>query len=165
MGFPIRQSPDHSSVANSPGLFAGSYGLLRLLMPRHPPCALSSLSLQRDLTLMLASTMKFSRYGRNPSHWVAACSRTRALAPAGESFGGRMVQRACRPARSLRTQQRARHSGPSLGGSTLAAPGVLTEIVRHECQLVDVPLVSIVASRRTLEQRRLDGPGGRQHAP
>ena len=36
----------------------------------------------------------------------------------------------------------------SLGGSTLASPGVLTEIVRHECQLVDVPLVSIVASSR-----------------
>src|SRR5262245_24244135 len=44
LGFPIRTSPDHSSVANSPGLIAGSYVLLRLLMPRHPPCALCSLS-------------------------------------------------------------------------------------------------------------------------
>jgi hypothetical protein len=31
-------------VANSPGLIAGSYVLHRLLMPRHPPCALHSLS-------------------------------------------------------------------------------------------------------------------------
>src|SRR6187551_2408887 len=43
-GFPIRTSPDHSSVANSPGLIAGSYVLHRLLMPRHPPYALHSLS-------------------------------------------------------------------------------------------------------------------------
>ena len=44
LGFPIRTPPDHSSVANSPGLIAGSYVLHRLLMPRHPPCALHSLS-------------------------------------------------------------------------------------------------------------------------
>src|SRR5262245_28206773 len=47
LGFPIRKPPDHSSVANSPGLIAGSYVLLRLLVPRHSPCALSSLSPQR----------------------------------------------------------------------------------------------------------------------
>jgi hypothetical protein len=32
----------------------------------------------------------------------------------------------------------------SLRGSTLAAPGVLTEIVRLQCQLVGVPLMSTV---------------------
>jgi hypothetical protein len=42
-GFPIRVSSDHSSLASSPKLIAGSYALLRLLMPRHPPCALSCL--------------------------------------------------------------------------------------------------------------------------
>ncbi len=61
LGFPIRTSPDLSSVANSPGLIAGSYVLHRLLVPRHPPCALSSLSLQK----MLASTVQFSRCGRS----------------------------------------------------------------------------------------------------
>ena len=35
-------------VANSPGLIAGSNVLHRLLMPRHPPCALQSLSQQRQ---------------------------------------------------------------------------------------------------------------------
>ena len=35
-------------VANSPGLIAGSNVLHRLLMPRHPPCALHSLSQQRQ---------------------------------------------------------------------------------------------------------------------
>ena len=44
LGFPIRTPPDHSSVANSPGLIAGSNVLHRLSMPRHPPCALHSLS-------------------------------------------------------------------------------------------------------------------------
>ena len=44
LGSPIRTPPDHSSFANSPGLIAGYYVLHRLLMPRHPPCALHSLS-------------------------------------------------------------------------------------------------------------------------
>ena len=52
MGFPIRTSPDHSSVVNFPGLIADSYVLLRLLMPRHPPCALSSLSLNLNKKLL-----------------------------------------------------------------------------------------------------------------
>src|SRR6478735_8866515 len=43
-GFPIRKSLDHSSVTSSPRLIAGSYVLLRLLVPRHPPCALINLN-------------------------------------------------------------------------------------------------------------------------
>ena len=43
-GFPIRRSPDRSSFTSSPGLIAGYNVLHRLLMPRHPPTALSSLS-------------------------------------------------------------------------------------------------------------------------
>ena len=38
----------NSLVANFPGLIAGSYVLHRLLVPRHPPCALSSLSCYKD---------------------------------------------------------------------------------------------------------------------
>jgi hypothetical protein len=41
-GFPIRTSWDQRSVINSPRLIADSYVLLRLLMPRHPPCALKN---------------------------------------------------------------------------------------------------------------------------
>src|SRR5215469_9729906 len=47
-GFPIRRSPDRSLVADSPGLIAGSYVLLRLLVPRHPPCALINLATTDD---------------------------------------------------------------------------------------------------------------------
>ena len=60
-GFPIRRSPDRSSFTSSPGLIAGYNVLRRLLVPRHPPTALSSLLLT---TKMLASTVKFSRCGR-----------------------------------------------------------------------------------------------------
>ena len=42
-GCPIRISQDRSSVTSSPGLFAGSYVLHRLLTPRHPSHALIDL--------------------------------------------------------------------------------------------------------------------------
>ena len=40
----IREPQDQSSFVNSPGLIADFHALHRLLMPRHPPCALSSLT-------------------------------------------------------------------------------------------------------------------------
>ncbi len=60
-GFPIRTSSDHSSVDSSPRLIAASYVLHRLLVPRHPPCALKNLA-----TKMLASTVQFSNNTRTP---------------------------------------------------------------------------------------------------
>ena len=42
-GFPIRRSSDQSSFTSSPRLIAGYNVLHRLLVPRHPPIALSSL--------------------------------------------------------------------------------------------------------------------------
>ena len=45
VGFPIRISPDQSSFASSPKLFAGYHVLHRLSLPRHPPHALSHLTL------------------------------------------------------------------------------------------------------------------------
>src|SRR5215471_10752347 len=49
-GFPIRKSPDRRLVADSPGLIAGSYVLHRLLVPRHPPCALNNLATTLQIT-------------------------------------------------------------------------------------------------------------------
>ena len=43
-GFPIRTSSDYSLCSNSPKLFAATNVLHRLLVPRHPPYALSSLT-------------------------------------------------------------------------------------------------------------------------
>ena len=67
-GFPIRRPPDHSSFTNSPGLIAGYNVLHRLLVPRHPPIALSSFHKKqtRKSTKMLASTMKISKHKQPP---------------------------------------------------------------------------------------------------
>jgi hypothetical protein len=43
-GFPIRTPWDHSSVDSSPRPIAASHVLHRLLVPRHPPYALSNLT-------------------------------------------------------------------------------------------------------------------------
>src|SRR5690348_10749127 len=43
LGFPIRTSPDQRLVGNSPRLIAATHVLHRLLQPRHPSHALSSL--------------------------------------------------------------------------------------------------------------------------
>jgi hypothetical protein len=45
VGFPIRKSADQSLFASSPQLIAGCHVLRRLSLPRHPPCALSHLTL------------------------------------------------------------------------------------------------------------------------
>ena len=45
-GSPIRKSSDQRSVDSSPRLIAASYVLHRLLVPRHPPCALNNLATQ-----------------------------------------------------------------------------------------------------------------------
>jgi hypothetical protein len=42
-GYPIRKSSDHSSADSSPRHIAASHVLHRLLMPRHPPYALTHL--------------------------------------------------------------------------------------------------------------------------
>src|SRR5215213_2342634 len=56
-GFPIRTPWDQSPVIDSPRLIADSYVLLRLLMPRHPPCALKNLT-TKDQKLIFERTMK-----------------------------------------------------------------------------------------------------------
>ena len=43
-GFPHSDIPGSKSVCDSPRLIAAYHVLHRLLVPRHPPCALSSLT-------------------------------------------------------------------------------------------------------------------------
>src|SRR5215469_12528164 len=95
-GFPIRKSPDLSLVADSPGLIAGSNVLLRLLVPRHPPCALINLATTDDARVHYA-VLKIR----------AVPGLHRQLAGEVRSDRGR---RPC--GRSLRTQQRARLARP-----------------------------------------------------
>ena len=50
-GSPIRTPSDQRSVGSSPRLIAASHVLHRLLMPRHPPCALNNLTNTQKQTL------------------------------------------------------------------------------------------------------------------
>ena len=74
VGFPIRKSPDQRSVSTSPRLIAAAHVLLRLLAPRHPPCAL--ILLIRKNTCSVA--MEFSRCARvHPALEITAPRRGR----------------------------------------------------------------------------------------
>ena len=49
LGFPIRVSTDHRLFSAYPWLIAAVHALHRLLVPRHPPCALPILTVIRPL--------------------------------------------------------------------------------------------------------------------
>src|SRR5260221_13270278 len=55
VGFPIRTSSDQSLVSGSPGLFAATPVLLRLLSPKHPSFALCSLVISLLCPLLVDS--------------------------------------------------------------------------------------------------------------
>src|SRR2546421_6437376 len=48
LGFPIRESTGQRLFSASPWLIAAVHALLRLLVPRHPPCALNILTVIRS---------------------------------------------------------------------------------------------------------------------
>src|SRR4051812_9087184 len=52
VGFPIRKSRGQRLVSTSPGLIAAAHVLLRLLAPRHPPCALILLIVKNSHSLL-----------------------------------------------------------------------------------------------------------------
>ena len=108
-GFPIRTPWDHSSVDSSPRPIAASHVLHRLLVPRHPPCALSNLT-----TKMLASTVQFSTNTqptttRAGPHPPGHCPHTSSRSPSRRTNHTGHTGRGC----SFRTQQGVhRHHQP-----------------------------------------------------
>ena len=58
MGCPIRKSSDQSLLSGSPGLFAANHVLHRLLAPRHPPFALSSLIINQNFIFSCQRTIE-----------------------------------------------------------------------------------------------------------
>ncbi len=87
-GCPIRRPPDQSLCSGSPKLFAATYVLHRLLVPRHPPCALSILTslfpegaYKHQLPAVLLSVFRLtSSLPRSPYQKygsVGHCGRTR----------------------------------------------------------------------------------------
>src|SRR5699024_10568498 len=105
LGSPIRTPSDHSSVGSSPRLIAASYVLHRLLVPRHPPCALTHLHSTQQLK-MLASTVQFS----NNTH------RPHPHPPHGEHIGNQCHQKQPRtpqgPDGAVSDTQQCASSGP-----------------------------------------------------
>src|SRR5215475_13095212 len=74
-GFPHSDISGSMCVCHSPELFAAYHVLHRLLVPRHPPCALSSLTEFRcslgaypSLLLRLSKTRRGARAPRSSSH-------------------------------------------------------------------------------------------------
>lgn len=57
----IRESRDQRSFVNSPRLIADFHALHRLLMPRHPPCALNSLTTNIHCSQTFASPLQALR--------------------------------------------------------------------------------------------------------
>ena len=71
-GFPIRKSSNQRPVIGSPRLIADSHVLHRLLMPRHPPCALNNLhTIKKNKNLKSAIKPTQSQFNANSRR----CSR------------------------------------------------------------------------------------------
>jgi hypothetical protein len=110
------------------------------LVPRHPPCALSSLSCYKDarvhcVVLKLRAVPPTSL--RLPNRPITAERK---------QFAGAMARRD-RITRSLRTQQCARRPTPHPLEVPLRKTGCTDEHRRRRHQLIDVPLVSIACHR------------------
>src|SRR4051812_29561362 len=93
LGFPIRESADHRLFSASPRLIAAVHALHRLLVPRHPPCALPILTVitrtedprvnrARGDTRLLAWLCSFQgpRRGARPD-WALGLSKLNSMGP------------------------------------------------------------------------------------
>jgi hypothetical protein len=64
LGLPHSEIPGSKVVCTSPRLIAAYHVLHRLLVPRHPPCALSSLAIkptQEKLGFLASTVLRFSK--------------------------------------------------------------------------------------------------------
>ncbi len=100
LGFPIRESADHWLFSASPRLIAAVHALHRLLVPRHPPCALTI------LTVILGEPC--GSPGDTRVIGYCAVFKVREEASTVTREPGTVVQRATGSGRSLKTQQHAR---------------------------------------------------------
>ena len=78
-GFPHSEIPGSKPVCGSPGLIAACHVLHRLLAPRHPPYALSSLTIRKELTR--AGTRDSGLEARKSSWSVVRASRVCVSSP------------------------------------------------------------------------------------
>ena len=76
-GFPHSEIPGSKPACGSPRLIAACHVLHRLLLPRHPPCALSSL------------TIKFTRHTAVPLRSPTHCHPERSIVSRSEKIRSR----------------------------------------------------------------------------
>jgi hypothetical protein len=108
-GYPIRTPSDHSSVDSSPRLIAASHVLHRLLVPRHPPCALKNLHTKTKNKRCSRPLCRSQTTNPQPTPGAANPN------PQQESRRydtGRPRETTNQTARSLRTQQRTTPATP-----------------------------------------------------
>src|SRR3954447_21764878 len=96
LGFPIRESADHGLFSASPRLIAAVHALLRLLVPRHPPCALLILTVIRHVSGSRAGeapgdTRCRWRSSRSPPRWHG-CAVFKVRFEARPRIGGSVSQ-------------------------------------------------------------------------
>ena len=111
LGFPIREPPGQWLFSASPGLIAAVHALHRLLVPRHPPHALTILTVILGRALRLRpvipvslATVQFSRSGRG-------ATRRRASGLTSTSLGTYIPERRRRAGLSKLNSMRAASAG------------------------------------------------------
>src|SRR5262249_49994333 len=80
-GFPIRRSTGQRLFSASPWLIAAVHVLLRLLVPRHPPCALTILTV--SCSLDGKPSLSSASYPMRPPEWGARKSAPHIEGPLG----------------------------------------------------------------------------------
>ena len=77
LGLPIRESAGHWPFSASPRLIAAVHALHRLLVPRHPPCALTILTVIAELLAQFRRRnhrflqgSRINGHPRYPIHWL-----------------------------------------------------------------------------------------------
>ena len=73
-GFPHSDIPGSKTVCVSPRLIAAYHVLHRLLVPRHPPCTLSSLTGFSKVLQLCIPSVSYSIVNERPRHFHIACT-------------------------------------------------------------------------------------------
>src|ERR1700739_3005188 len=109
LGFPIRASAGHWPFSASPRLIAAVHALHRLLVPRHPPCALTILT--------VIAVLPCRKYSRRNQRFLPAIG-VKSYRPDTQlhwllcSFQGpRRGEHASRSSRDRSPRERRRHTG------------------------------------------------------
>ncbi len=139
LGFPIRESAGQRLFSTSPRLIAAVHALLRLLMPRHPPCA---------LTILTVIAI------RQDESWLDNGDLLTYLTNCAVFKVRRGAQPEGLPGWSLKTQQ----CGFELGDAVCGARAVDSRSGRHSRHAVDVSTYDGLPCVRKLPRKEVIQP-------